>query len=89
MAKITIAASYHTGAESTIELPDGKVWGDVEDWYVKWDTLHFKFKGEDDWREKSLNSCSTDSTDWKRPINVAIYPVTDGYADYNTELAGS
>ena len=85
--KVTVSASYYTGAESTIELPDGKVWEDVEHWNVKWDTLHFKFKDEETWREKSLNSDSTDSTDWKRPVNVTIYGVdADSDTDYNEEL---
>jgi hypothetical protein len=69
-----------------VELPPGKTWADVEDWYVKWDTFHFKIKGEDKYREESLHS-STDNVDWKRPSYVSIHPTGEnGYCDYNEEF---
>lgn len=86
---IEINASYYTGAVSRLTLKDGKTWKDVKDWFIKWDTLHVLFDGEDDWEEYSLDSYSDpDSTDWKRPASVSIYPVgEDGDVDYDTDYA--
>jgi hypothetical protein len=85
--KIAIQASYYTGAEGYATLPDDKTWADVEDWYIKWDTLNLKFKGQEKWECIALDSDSGDSTDWKRPISASIHPTTeDGTADYDEEL---
>lgn len=88
MTTFTIEASYCTGATGKVEFPDGKTWDDVEDWYVKWDTLYVKFKCDEDWVEFGLNSDNSDGTDWKRPLNVTIYPKNeDGGTDYETVVA--
>ena len=35
---------------------ESETWDDVEDWYIKWDALHVKFKGQSEWREYELDS---------------------------------
>lgn len=88
MSTYTIAATYYTDATGTATLPDGKTWDDVEAWYIKWDTLFFKLKGEKDYLQCELNSDSMDGTDWKRPANVTVYPQDeDGETDYSVEVA--
>lgn len=86
---IEITTSYHTVAVSRITLKEGKTWNDVMDWYIKWDTMHVQFKGETDWVEYPLDSYSdADSTDWKRPISVAVHPVGKDGVDYAIDYAG-
>ena len=45
MASVTIITQLHCAATGTINLPEGKTWGDVTDWYVKWGRAHLTFKG--------------------------------------------
>lgn len=86
--KYAIQATYITEAIGFV-LFEEETWDDVEDWYIKWDTLHVKFKGQNEWREYELNSDSTDGTDWKRPKNVTVYNTdTDGLIDYTNEVDG-
>lgn len=88
MSTYVVEASYHTGSHGRATLPEGKTWGDVDDWYVKWDCLHIRFKSQPEWIELSLNSDSSDSTDWKRPTDVSVYSVDeDGDVDYASVVA--
>ena len=81
-----IAATYITGALGFVQFEE-ETWDDVEDWYIKWDTLHVKFKDKSEWREYELDSI--DSTDWKRHKNVTVYNTdTDGLIDYTNEVDG-
>lgn len=90
MTRIAVEATYHTGATGYAELPEDKTWNDVEDWFVKWDCLHVKFKGQEQWHELNLNSDDSDDsdgTDWKWPMQTAVYPCNeDGDILYGTEL---
>lgn len=63
-----IDTTYSAGYSTTIDLPEGKTWDDVADWYVKWGTLNIILKGEG---EKDLtfdlDSDIFEGIDWKRP----------------------
>lgn len=85
----TICAEYYCNSEGSVTFPEGKSWDDVVDWFIKWDNLHVKFKNEEEWSEFPLNSDSSDSIDWKRPISATIHPYIDedDDTDYDTELA--
>lgn len=74
MSKLTVYTSYDTEAEATIEFPDDRSWNDVEDWYVKYDVLHIRFLGDDNWLKIELKSKSTGviGDDRKRPGWVLI-----------------
>lgn len=91
MSKIFISAQYNMGAESYVNFPDDKTWGDVEAWFVKWNNLHVKFKGDSEWQEFEASEPDTaDSVDWKRPSFVSIHPADeDDRCDYDTELDSS
>lgn len=83
-----IAATYITGALGFVQFEE-ETWDDVEDWYIKWDTLHVKFKGQSEWREYELDSDTTYGTDWKRPKNVTVYSSdADGLIDCENEVDG-
>jgi hypothetical protein len=87
--KVTVEQSLHAGTSSKIDLPVSS-WEEIDEWYVKWDTLHYHIKGEETWkfRKKTLNSDSLDVIDWKRPAGVEVYPCDeDGETDYSEELA--
>ena len=88
MTTYTIECQYYTDAHASVEFPDGKTWDDVEDWYVKWDYLHIKFKDSEKWEEFYLDAnTSSDSTDWKRPLSVSVYPEDEvGSANYDIDL---
>ena len=47
-------------------------WDDVEEWYVKWDTLHYKLRSEPEFREIELNSQNPDCVGWCWPYSVTI-----------------
>ena len=84
MAIYAVLTTYTENAHGIAEFPDDKIWADVEDWYVKWDYLHVKFKGEEEWRELALDS--TGESDWKRPASTEVmYLADDGYPDWDRE----
>ena len=86
--RYAIEATYITGALGFVHFEE-ETWDDVEDWYIKWDALHVKFKGQSEWREYELDSDSTYGTDWKRPTNVTVYSTDeDGLIDYTNEIDG-
>jgi hypothetical protein len=88
MAKYEISCSMHAGTTGHVEFPDGKTWTDVEEWYVKWDSLHVQFKGAAAYVEFELNSDSLEVVDWKRPKSVEVYAVSDeGEVDYSETVA--
>ena len=72
MASVTIITQLHCAATGKIDLPEGKTWGDVTDWYVKWGRAHLTFKGGET-EEIDCNPDIGDSVDWKRPIHAEIY----------------
>jgi hypothetical protein len=78
---VTIQADYYMTASACVDLSP-KTWGDVEDWYVKWDRLNVKFKGEDDWKEFELESDV--EYDMKRPTRVDVY---EGQYEFDITLA--
>jgi hypothetical protein len=63
---ITIVTEYYLNADSVVDLSP-KSWDDVDEWYIKWDILNVKFKGEDDWHIYTLESNIEDGIDWSRP----------------------
>ncbi len=87
MTTYFIEATYSTCTRAKVEMPGGKTWADVGDWYVKWDHLYVRFNGEEEYAEIQLLSSDQD-TDYKRPDNVTVYPADeDGECDYATEVA--
>tara|TARA_R110000796_G_scaffold200999_1_gene317165 strand:+ start:243 stop:497 length:255 start_codon:yes stop_codon:yes gene_type:complete len=53
-SKITIGMNYNAYDQATFELPKGKTFADLEQWYVKWDAFNYKIAGE--WYRDELNS---------------------------------
>lgn len=87
MAQVYVSGSLHCSFGGHVSLPDGKSWKDVSSWYVKWDNLNFEIDGV--WHEVPLHSDTTDTVDWKRPIegSVDIYASVDDDIDYDVVLA--
>ncbi len=89
---VFIEATYYCGTLSRVTLPEGRVWADIAEWFIKWDTLHFAFKGEDEWMELDLNTdwSAAETVDSKRPISVTILTEDeDGNPNYDEELAST
>lgn len=88
MNTIHIETTYNYYHTAQVTLPEGKTWNDVMDWYIKWDTLHARFYGDEDYTEYFLWSrADVESTDWKRPNSISIYASKeDGSIDFDKEL---
>lgn len=88
--KYCIISQLDCSVEGRVVLPAEKNWDDIQEWYVKWDTLHVLFKGEKEFQEFCLNSYLGDgSIDWKRPDSISVYAENeDGDADYDDEIDG-
>lgn len=87
--RIAVVSNYNLATEGQVELPEGKAWEDIESWFVKWDSFHFKLKGSGEWHELEMNSDSgMDSVDYKRPSEVQILGVDgDGFPDWGVQYA--
>lgn len=86
MSKYQIECVLQAETSSGVDL-GGKTWDDVDNWYVKWDTLHVLFVGNSEYTEIALNSEVQDVVDWKHPNSVNVFAVkSDGKVDYDNEL---
>lgn len=70
--RYTIITYLNCCARGAVDLGD-KTWDDVENYYVKWDTLSVKFKGEQEWKQYVLDSDVYDGIDWEHPSSVEVY----------------
>lgn len=83
--RVQVVAEYAIYSTIDVTLPEGKTWEDVEEWYVKWDQLNYRMKGETEFRESLRVDLSFDSCDTKRPGGVSIEEVdVDGWQTGNT-----
>ena len=78
--KIAVSGNYHCTTTGIVDLSP-KTWDDVDEWYVKWDHLNVRFKGETDWQEFDLESQTDNVIDWKRPTSVTIEDEDYNYLD--------
>lgn len=88
MTIYTVECSMYAGVQGRVELPEGKTWADVQNWYVKWDIVCISFKDGTE-ADLSLNSDGVDAIDWKHPQSVTVYatdPETEE-TDYDTIVA--
>jgi hypothetical protein len=88
--KIAVEMQYAAVVTEIVELPDGKTWGDVDLYFVKWGTLHLLFKDDSPRLEVDCSSHFGDPglVDTSRPDRTAILAVTGkGMPDYDSVLA--
>jgi len=83
-----IDTTLYAGTSGKIELPDGKSWEDIQDWYIRWDTINIKFKDSKEYFAIELASMNDpELVDWKRPISATVFAVgSDGVTDYNNAI---
>jgi hypothetical protein len=81
--KFGICTSLSCAPSTTIDLPI-KSWGDIKQWYVKWDVLHYTLNGVD-WIEYPLHNDSETSIDWKHPYEVRVYDPASNQTIEETE----
>ena len=87
--QFAVVCWYNCYSMSTVSLPDGRTWGDIESWYVKFNTFHYVFKGETKWREIDLGDVSIANVYLQRPTDVEIERVgEDGYSTGESLLTG-
>ena len=72
--KLHVNTSYAAGDISKVEIPDIQDFEQIESWYVKWDNFCSRLKGSDTFQEIPLNTDLLNLVDWKRPMDVEIYP---------------
>ena len=68
---VTFDVTYTAFVTTTIELPDGKSWDDVDEWFIKWNILNVFYKDETQ-SEHELDLYN-DEVDTKRPESVNVY----------------
>lgn len=68
--KIQIHREYYCGGTDMVDLPCD--WSDIEEWYIKWETFHFKRKGREEFEEIELNLDPCNDVDSKRPVQTRI-----------------
>jgi hypothetical protein len=88
--KITVEINYTASTFCTFDLPEGKSWGDVTDWYVKWGTLYAAFNGGE-YQDLGNIDISLDNIDFKRPDHSVVYATLEDdngdQPDFDTILA--
>jgi len=72
-----VYCTYYAGGGSSVELPDGKTWDDVEYWYIKWDILFYKLKGDKKLYEEVLHIDVAEGIDFKRPVTTEIHKLDE------------
>jgi hypothetical protein len=83
--KVSIETVYSVGCQSTLNLENPDL-SAIDDWYVKYDTLHWCDKNGD-WYKTELNSDVSDGIDWKWPASTAAFGANDnGLTDYDNKL---
>ena len=76
--RVKIEVSYIISDSIDVELPEGKTWEDVKDWYVKNNVLSIMFKGEGNYREIPLNiKLDAVTIDRKYPKSTVAYGVDE------------
>jgi hypothetical protein len=70
--KVNVNANYVTTVSLDLELPEGKTWDDVVEYYVKWGKLNILFKGETEYHEYDMGD-DAGEIDWKRPATIDVY----------------
>ena len=88
MTQYRIDTTLYAATNGTVTFPEGRTWADVEDWYVKWDTLYVAWT---DGTEASmeLDSETFDVIDWKRPTSVEVYELDEGGEQSESPIAES
>lgn len=68
---INVNTTLHCATVGTVDLPI-ESWDEINECFVKWDTLHYTTDG-DEWKTVELNSDQSDEcVDWKRPIHFSV-----------------
>jgi len=69
---VYVSVEYSIGGLLEVELPDGRTWDDVDEFWVKWDTAHILFKDG----TKFEDEIGTDAAnaDYKRPLATQVHP---------------
>ena len=70
--KVSINANYVQTVNIEIDLPNGKTWDDVDNFFVKWGTLNIQFKGEKEYHEFEMDN-EPSECNWKNPDSVTVY----------------
>lgn len=77
MATFQLITELNCSSVNEVELENVEQWSDIEEWYIKWDTLHYTLDGET-WYEVSLESDPlADTIDWKRPKYMEVRDVLE------------
>lgn len=85
--KFAVCTTYSCSSQTEISLPEGQVWDDIEDWYVKWDAIWIKFKYKQNYLEYPLETDAIENIDWKRPTRTEVFVINeDGQADYDKKV---
>ena len=76
MTTYKIVSTMSCVVSSEVELPDGRTWDDVKEWYVKWGCLIVTFK-DDITSEIDMDVDTEESIDWKRPNSTEVFTINE------------
>jgi hypothetical protein len=86
MTKLSIVTEYSYQTDTVFDMPEGKTWDDVKDWYVKWGTLFVTFNDNSTLEVETKSHGDWTDVDLKRPIYSAMYPCdVEGNTDWGEE----
>jgi hypothetical protein len=75
---ITVLTDYNASVSTEVELPCGRTWDDVEEWGIKWGTLHIYWR-DGTKTERELAEVDPGMIDVKRPSQVTIESGSEPY----------
>jgi hypothetical protein len=76
--RLHVETSYTVTAHTEFDVPFDS-WSDVEEWFIKWNILNYRLKGETEFHEYDLGDVDVDGMDVKRPSLIFIAEVdSDG-----------
>ncbi len=71
-------------AETLIELPDGRTWSDVKNFFVKWGVLYITWQDDTTWEYDMDSDYDIETIDQKNPSSVGVFNAieTDGCLEF-------
>jgi len=75
--KIIFSGLYYVPVQTTIELPEGKTWGDVTDWELEFNIIKLWFKPrKSNSPDLTINydkEISVGEIDWNSPVSITAF----------------
>jgi hypothetical protein len=74
--RVVIVATYSCSTSMSLDLPEGRIWDEVDCCKVQWDEVHLRFKDGTRVIMPFTADITTDSVDYQLP-NIEVYSAND------------